>query len=236
MTKTKWTILAVLLLIVLGVVFSNWNKINQNINSPQNTSTSTIISSTSTVVTTQPKVTILPYGKVTLKVGQTASFAGNSIKLLRVFDDSRCATGLTCIWAGTVKVTIQSVTGMGTSTETMELGKTLTTEGEKIVFISASPYPKEGGSILEKDNEIIFEVTKRSSNEVNQKPISLGACFVGGCSGEVCSDQSGVASNCIYKPEFACYKKSKCERQANGKCGWTDTEELKACLQNPPNL
>lgn len=67
---------------------------------------------------------------------------------------------------------------------------------------------------------------------------SKNECVIGGCNGELCLDKEandkGVASICLYKPEFACYKSAKCEKQANGKCGWTQTSELKACLSNPP--
>ncbi len=64
----------------------------------------------------------------------------------------------------------------------------------------------------------------------------LGPCFVGGCSGQICSDQEGVVSTCIYRPEYACYQgeATACERQTNGACEWTQTEELLACLANPP--
>jgi hypothetical protein len=63
-----------------------------------------------------------------------------------------------------------------------------------------------------------------------QKPSSAkGGCIVGGCNGEICSD-TNMASPCIYKPEFVCYKKAKCERQKGGGCGWTPTAELTACL------
>ncbi|MBA3732995.1 hypothetical protein H0W91_01315 [Patescibacteria group bacterium] len=55
------------------------------------------------------------------------------------------------------------------------------------------------------------------------------ACIRSGCSGEICSDQNQV-SNCIYKPEFACYAKAKCERQMSGQCGWTQTSALSMCL------
>jgi hypothetical protein len=58
-----------------------------------------------------------------------------------------------------------------------------------------------------------------------------GGCYIGGCSGEVCSDQKDVASNCLYKEAFACYKKtSSCTRQSDGQCGWTKTPGLVACL------
>lgn len=57
-------------------------------------------------------------------------------------------------------------------------------------------------------------------------------CFVGGCSGEVCSDSPDVASNCIYKPEFACYKAATCEVQTSGECGWTKTATLSMCIEN----
>ena len=61
-------------------------------------------------------------------------------------------------------------------------------------------------------------------------------CKIGGCSGELCLNEAdeSVASICIYREGFACYKTAKCEKQANGKCGWTQTPELSLCLnQNP---
>jgi len=61
-----------------------------------------------------------------------------------------------------------------------------------------------------------------------------GACFVGGCSSEVCSDQEGVITTCEFHPEYACYQSATCARQADGNCGWTQTAELQACIANPP--
>lgn len=57
-------------------------------------------------------------------------------------------------------------------------------------------------------------------------------CFVGGCSGQVCSDQEGVITTCQWRPEYACYQDADatCERQSSGQCGWTPTPELSACL------
>lgn len=64
---------------------------------------------------------------------------------------------------------------------------------------------------------------------------TAAACRPTGCSGQVCSDQE-VVTTCEFRPEYACYKESfaRCERQANGQCGWTQTPQLAACLQNPP--
>lgn len=63
-------------------------------------------------------------------------------------------------------------------------------------------------------------------------PISSGTCKTTGCSGQLCVDESegDVVTTCEYKAEYACYKTAKCERQEDGKCGWTPTEELVACL------
>ncbi len=65
------------------------------------------------------------------------------------------------------------------------------------------------------------------------KPVG-GKCFIGGCSGQVCSDQEGIASTCEFRPEYQCYKSAnaKCERQATGKCGWTPSEKLYMCLDS----
>lgn len=63
-----------------------------------------------------------------------------------------------------------------------------------------------------------------------------GACVKGGCSGTVCQDEAEppVVTTCEYRAEYACYQSATCERQADGACGWTETEELAACLANPP--
>ncbi|OHA80319.1 MAG: hypothetical protein A2675_00695 [Candidatus Yonathbacteria bacterium RIFCSPHIGHO2_01_FULL_51_10] len=60
-------------------------------------------------------------------------------------------------------------------------------------------------------------------------PPVANPCVVGGCSNEICSDES-VIGICIYREEFACYRTAKCERQENGSCGWTETLELRMCL------
>ena len=56
------------------------------------------------------------------------------------------------------------------------------------------------------------------------------ACYVGGCSSQICSAEQGVSSTCEWLEEYACYRSATCERQASGECGWTQTEELEACL------
>lgn len=76
--------------------------------------------------------------------------------------------------------------------------------------------------------------TKSAGN--SQRFVGEG-CKVGGCSSELCldKDSEGVYSICIYNPVYECYKTARCERQENGECGWSQTEELKACLNEKSN-
>jgi len=55
-------------------------------------------------------------------------------------------------------------------------------------------------------------------------------CFRTGCSAQICADED-VVTTCEYRSEYACYRGARCERQANGKCGFTDTPELRRCLK-----
>lgn len=59
---------------------------------------------------------------------------------------------------------------------------------------------------------------------------ATGGCFIGGCSSQICSEEEGVMTTCEYREEYACYKEAQCERQADGECGWTQSNELMACL------
>lgn len=62
------------------------------------------------------------------------------------------------------------------------------------------------------------------------------ACIAGGCSGQLCVDasQGEVMSTCEWTPAYGCYQKyGTCETQSDNTCGWTQTSELKQCLENP---
>ena len=65
----------------------------------------------------------------------------------------------------------------------------------------------------------------RSSGPVARKP-----CIKTGCSGQVCSDKE-VMTTCEWRPEYDCYRRARCERQASGQCGFTPSSELTACLR-----
>ena len=61
-------------------------------------------------------------------------------------------------------------------------------------------------------------------------------CQLSGCSAQICQgiDEEPMASDCMFRPTYECYKSARCEPQATGECGWTMTPELSACLLNPP--
>lgn len=80
------------------------------------------------------------------------------------------------------------------------------------------------------------EVEATSTTPTVPPRTSLKPCYVGGCSGQLCSDTPGMASNCEFRPEYACYKNATCERQSNGQCGWTETALLRACIAAPSPL
>lgn len=64
-------------------------------------------------------------------------------------------------------------------------------------------------------------------------------CVPAGCSGTICAElgeADSIVTTCEYRAEYACYELTKCERQADGKCGWTETPEFSSCLSSPPPL
>jgi hypothetical protein len=70
-----------------------------------------------------------------------------------------------------------------------------------------------------------------SSGDAGINTASAGeGCYIGGCSQQICSDEPGAMSTCEYKPEYSCYQSARCEKQQDGKCGWTETVALNQCL------
>lgn len=198
-----------------------------------NTSSSTPVVSTTTPIGNVPSgsSSALPYGQVKLHLNQTARFADISVTPTAVVEDSRCPAGVQCIQAGTLRVRLSVHSGMGTSTPIIKLGETVTTEAETIKFVSSDPLKTTTG-ISPADYVFTFDIEKGKA----PTPVSTGGCYVGGCSGQLCTDTQGSISTCEYTASYACYKTARCERQATGRCGWTQTQALKMCLANPPAL
>ena len=101
-----------------------------------------------------------------LAIGQTAKISSEdlSIRLTDVTNDSRCAQGVTCIWAGEVKCQL-SIT-LGTTTESYtfivsgagdKTGQVY--QGYKLVA-NVTPYPKQGVTISPDDYRMILTVGK----------------------------------------------------------------------------
>ncbi len=60
--------------------------------------------------------------------------------------------------------------------------------------------------------------------------VETAVCRHGGCSHQICTDASSAITTCQWKPEYACYEAATCARQPDGACGFTQTPELTACL------
>jgi hypothetical protein len=60
-----------------------------------------------------------------------------------------------------------------------------------------------------------------------------GGCRVGGCSGQLCVGPGDPdVSTCEWREQYACYAGATCELQADGTCGWTETDALAQCLED----
>jgi hypothetical protein len=187
-----------------------------------------------------PVTRIEPYGKATTSIGSFVSYPDVRLRVLGVTEESRCPSDVQCIQAGKVSAEVEIISGMGTSTDTMELGDTITTEAEQVTLVSVDPYPVSTREISDAQYIFTFEVTKRKSEPIpipvpdlpiTSKPIPSGACYVGGCSSQLCTDNPDMVSTCEYKEEYACYQTAVCERQQGGQCGWTSSAALNSCLQ-----
>ena len=139
---------------------------------------------------------------------------GLTVRLIKI-DDSRCKQGMVCIWAGELSPLLNITGGnLGVSQKEVRLGTT------NNVKVSSDGYSFELKDATETSATVI----------ITRGPVVSGGCYIGGCSGQICSDSKDVVSTCEYKEEYACYKTAKCERQTNNQCGWTQTTELTACL------
>lgn len=106
------------------------------------------------------------------------------------------------------------------------------TKAGKLVLFRDNPSDlRENDASLEVD--VTFESNEGSiSNGNDGGAISKNNCVVAGCSSQLCLEESekDTITTCEWKEEYACFKTAECKRQDDGKCGWTPTEKLVSCL------
>lgn len=116
--------------------------------------------------------------RVEIPYGHDVSFTnGPQIKFLEV-EDSRCATGVTCIWAGEAKAKISFKESNSTTTHTLTQGGGAsegkdTIRGYDFTF-TVNPYPQAGQAVPKKDYTLKLMVNKAGSNAT---PVPTGTGY-----------------------------------------------------------
>ena len=104
-----------------------------------------------------------------LRVNQTISLESYNIKVnfLNVTEDSRCPSGVTCIWQGEVKIFVKIIENnqdLGDFSLTSRTGETNLAiqvfDGHLIQMIKIEPYPTSGKKILLSDYVATFVISK----------------------------------------------------------------------------
>lgn len=98
---------------------------------------------------------------VVAKIDQGASALGVKIIPLELIEDSRCPINAVCIQAGTVRVKVLIMSGMGDSNMTVRLGVPITTEGEEVTLTEVQPAPIAGQTASPHQYSFTFTIRKR---------------------------------------------------------------------------
>ena len=108
---------------------------------------------------------VAPGHEFKLKVGQEVKVheAGIKVSLNAVVEDSRCPTGVQCIWAGNGKVSVR-LSKDKSEAVSVELNtgepKSSTYEGYEVRLVRLDPYPKNGSTISKDDYVATLMVCK----------------------------------------------------------------------------
>lgn len=104
----------------------------------------------------------------TLSIGQSAQIEGESLQFSfeEVLEDSRCPTGVTCIWEGRVRLVVE-ITDNGSPYRMTLIQPGLSdqyaseTYKEYQLTFKVNPYPELGTEITTGDYRLLLSVSKR---------------------------------------------------------------------------
>jgi hypothetical protein len=94
---------------------------------------------------------------------------------------------------------------------------------------TCDPFPAQDGG--EYEIRGVFTMDAVGQDRLLIDDFRAAGCRQTGCSGSVCANND-VITTCVVQPEHACYANASCLAQADGHCGFTQTPELLACIDN----
>lgn len=96
---------------------------------------------------------------VTLSVGQAISAEGLTITLNKIANDSRCPSGVQCIWAGNVTANVTLVTSVKSENKDMASGDAPYKFGNyRISITNVDPYPAAKQQIRQDEYRVTFRI------------------------------------------------------------------------------
>jgi len=96
-------------------------------------------------VTVYPPDAPVAPGLVYARLGQTVTVGGPRVTPLAVLEDSRCPTGVQCVWAGRVRLSVRIGVGPGATTREMTSGMPLSVADGALTLVDVEP-PRSRGS------------------------------------------------------------------------------------------
>jgi hypothetical protein len=107
-----------------------------------------MLSACATPAGAQTAMVVGSRGEAILSLGAQAAIGPVSIEPLRIVQDSRCAVGAQCVWAGTVKVAAAVGTPRDEAERELELGVPAEVmKGQWVTLVAVCPIPKLGNPI-----------------------------------------------------------------------------------------
>ena len=107
-----------------------------------------------------------------LRIGQEVLTADGklSVKFMSVPEDSRCPTGVNCIWAGNVRVLLQATQAkskpvkveLNTNPRDTPAGEEADCGNYRIKLVSVDPYPVQDQQLSAGDYRVTLVVSKKS--------------------------------------------------------------------------
>lgn len=99
---------------------------------------------------------------VTTYVGGTATALNVSVNVRELVSDSRCPSGVQCIWAGTVEVRAVLSTQVSHGEHVMRLGEARVFGDYNVTLTEVTPYPSTPDPIPESSYRFTFLIERRS--------------------------------------------------------------------------